>query len=241
MDDSRLHRYERRTQVPLALLALAFLGAYAWPILDPGLSPTVVRALGWAGTGLWLIFVADYAVRLGLARRRLEFVRRHWFDLPLLLLPMLRPLKFLRGVTALRFIGRAGTTFARGRVVAMISAMMAGGTAVAALALLDAERSNPDANIQDYGDALWWAMSTITTVGYGDRYPTTVEGRLVAGSLMIAGIALLGVVTASLASWFVERIGEVARAERGVEKKLEVLINEVTALRERVEELSRGR
>jgi voltage-gated potassium channel len=60
--------------------------------------------------------------------------------------------------------------------------------------------SGSHANIKTFGDALWWALSTMTTVGYGDRYPTTGEGRLVAGGLMLAGVALLGVITASLAS-----------------------------------------
>ena len=69
---------------------------------------------------------------------------------------------------------------------------------------------------------MWWTITTISTVGYGDRYPVTVEGRLVAVSLMVAGIALLGVVTASLASWFVENL---RRSEAAVERELD----EVTA------------
>jgi voltage-gated potassium channel len=65
---------------------------------------------------------------------------------------------------------------------------------------LDAERSSPDANITDFGDAIWWAVTTMTTVGYGDRYPATSAGRMVAFALMIGGIALLGTATATLAS-----------------------------------------
>src|SRR5215207_9795134 len=80
----------------------------------------------------------------------------------------------------------------------------------AALAVLDAERRNPGANITDFGEAMWWAVTTMTTVGYGDRFPTTGPGRLVATALMVAGIALLGTVTATLASWLVE---QVSRAE----------------------------
>jgi voltage-gated potassium channel len=71
---------------------------------------------------------------------------------------------------------------------------------------LDAERSSRDANISDFGDAIWWAVSTMTTVGYGDHYPVTPVGRLVAFGLMIGGIALLGTVTATLASWLVETV-----------------------------------
>jgi hypothetical protein len=77
-----------------------------------------------------------------------------------------------------------------------------------ALAVLDAERGKPGANITTFGDAIWWAMTTITTVGYGDRYRTTAIGRLAAAGLMIGGIALLGVVTATLASWLIEQVAE---------------------------------
>jgi voltage-gated potassium channel len=77
---------------------------------------------------------------------------------------------------------------------------------VASLAVLDAERDAPEASITTFGDAVWWTLTTISTVGYGDRYPVTVEGRLVAATLMVAGIALLGVVTASIAAWFVENV-----------------------------------
>jgi hypothetical protein len=87
---------------------------------------------------------------------------------------------------------------------------VAGGTSLpalcAALAVLDAERSSPDANISDFGDAIWWAVTTMTTVGYGDHYPVTAAGRLVAFGLMIGGIALLGTVTVTLACWLVETV-----------------------------------
>jgi voltage-gated potassium channel len=106
--------------------------------------------------------------------------------------------------------------------------------------MLDAERHNADANIRTYGDALWWALSTMTTVGYGDRYPTTVEGRLVAAGLMLCGVALLGVVTAALASWFVDRFGEAGRSNKEVLAALEALRAEVAGLRHQMGDDVRG-
>ena len=106
---------------------------------------------------------------------------------------------------------------------------------VAALAVLDAERDAPDASITTFGDALWWTITTISTVGYGDRYPVTVQGRVVAGALMVAGIALLGVVTASIASWFVESVRANDRETERVEAQLAEVLVELKELRARLD------
>jgi voltage-gated potassium channel len=128
-------------------------------------------------------------------------------------------------------LARKGRGFARGRVVAVVGAAVAVVGFVAALAMLDAERKNPDANIQSFGDAVWWAATTVTTVGYGDRYPTTTEGRYVAVGLMVTGIALLGVVTAALASWFVEKMSAAQEAGERTEHEVAELAAEIRALR----------
>ena len=85
------------------------------------------------------------------------------------------------------------------------------GTAVLSIGLgavtvLDVERGDSDANITTFGDALWWAATTVTTVGYGDRYPVTLEGRLIAFALMLVGISVVGVVTASVAAWLIASV-----------------------------------
>jgi voltage-gated potassium channel len=91
--------------------------------------------------------------------------------------------------------------------------------------VLDVERSRPDANITDFGDAIWWAVTTMTTVGYGDRYPVTGVGRMVAFALMVAGIALLGTVTATLASWLVETVA----AEKDQAEDLQAMVQRLEA------------
>jgi len=107
---------------------------------------------------------------------------------------------------------------------------------LAALAELDAERDAADATITTFGDALWWSLATVTTVGYGDAYPVTATGRLVAGGLMLAGIALLGVVTASLASWLVQRVSEIEEeSEAATRRDLALLRTELAALRRELE------
>jgi voltage-gated potassium channel len=75
---------------------------------------------------------------------------------------------------------------------------------IAAIQITITERSIEGSNIKTFSDGLWWAVTTVTTVGYGDRFPTTTEGRFLAVGLMIMGISLMGVITASVASWFVK-------------------------------------
>jgi voltage-gated potassium channel len=224
-------RYERITTVPLTVLGLLFLGVYAWPILQPDLSSNWRVAFGVTSMAVWGMFVLDYVARLALATERLRFVRRNWFDLLVMALPMVRPLRGIRSVIALKLLARGGSKLGRSDAVASVIGALAAGGAIAALAMLEAERQNADANIRNFGDSLWWALSTVTTVGYGDRYPTTVEGRFVAAGLMFGGIALLGVVTAALASWFVQRFGQTQEAESEILATLTELRSEVAALR----------
>ena len=122
-------------------------------------------------------------------------------------------------------LNRRAQTGLRGRVAIYV----AGGASllgfVAALAVLDVERSSPDANINDFGDAIWWAVTTMTTVGYGDHYPVTSIGRAVGFGLMLGGIALLGTVTATLASWLVESVEaekEQAESLQATVRRLEI-------------------
>jgi len=230
----RLARWERRTASPSILAAVVFLAAYAWPILQPDLPGWALQACSVTIWTVWAVFGVDLLVRLALAEHRWAFLKKNWLDVVTLLLPMLRPLRPLRAVVALNVLGHHGRVFARGRVVTYVGTAVAAVGFVAAVAVLDAERANPEANITTFGDALWWAATTVTTVGYGDRFPTTAEGRYVAVGLMLTGIALVGVVTAALASWFVERVTEVQAAERRTEQEVSDLTAEVVALRQEI-------
>lgn len=98
--------------------------------------------------------------------------------------------------------------------------------------MLDAERSSPTADIRTFPDALWWAVATVTTVGYGDYAPTTGTGRCIAVGLTVAGIALPGVVTATLASWLVQKVAEQDEANQAVtQHQVAELTEQITALR----------
>lgn len=214
----RLPAWERRTEWPLTGLALIFLGIYAFEVLDVHLTRPQHDLIDTLLTGIWVLFGLDYLVRLLLADDRRRYARTHLLDLIVLLLPMARPLRALRMITMIGMLNRRLRGGLQGRVAVYVVATTLLVGLVAALSVLEAERYAPHATITTFGDAIWWTLSTITTVGYGDLYPVTTEGRVVAGSLMVAGIALLGVITGSVATWFVTSLREAEEADEAAEE-----------------------
>lgn len=228
----RAARWESRTEGALTCAAVFFLVAYAIPIIWPGVAPVVTAGCSVVVAGTWAVFAIDYCARLCLCSDRRRFVRRNIFDLAVIALPLLRPLRLLRLVTLLSVLNRTSSRSLRGRVVTYAS----GGTLLlvvcGALAITSAERGQPASTIGNFGDGLWWAVTTLSTVGYGDTYPVTTTGRLVAVTLMLAGITLLGVVTATLASWLVERVSDANEVEQlATRREVEELTEQIRELR----------
>lgn len=210
---NRVERWERRAEIPLMTIAVVFLIAYAVPIVRPSVSDDVRFWCEVVVNVTWALFAVDYVVRLVLTDRRGQFVRRNLFDLAIIVLPLLRPLRLLRLVVLLRVLNRVGRQTMRGKVVVYAVGGAALLLLVGGLAVTEAEMAEPGSPIGDFGDGLWWAVTTMTTVGYGDVYPATTTGRFVAFALMLGGVALLGVVTATLASWLVSSVADGASAE----------------------------
>jgi voltage-gated potassium channel len=174
------------------------------------------------------VFVFEYLTKLYLVPARRSFVTHHVVDLMVIALPMFRPLRGLRLLRVFR-VARAGIVVAnavgRGRAILAhrgLQFVLLGVLLIifvgAALVLAFEARAH-GSNIHDFGDALWWAIVTATTVGYGDRYPVTAGGRGVAVVLMLVGIALIGVLTATVASYFVE--DRAARDKADLSERLE--------------------
>jgi voltage-gated potassium channel len=124
----------------------------------------------------------------------------------------MRPLRLLRLVVLIGVLQKAIGNAVRGRILIFTISGVVLLIYVASLAILQAERDQPGAKIVSFGKAVWWSINTVTTIGVGDLYPTTITGRVIAVMLMIGGITLIGVVTASLASWIVQRVSETDRA-----------------------------
>jgi voltage-gated potassium channel len=188
----------------LTVLALAFLIAFSYPaFVDPipTSTQTLLNSVQWIS---WIAFAADLIYGLSKSNNKKGYLMKHPLEVAAVLLPFLRPLRLMRVIS---FGGLALQKVAIGRQFAItvkvaISALFI--SYIAAIQITISERGIEGSNIKTFNDGLWWAVTTVTTVGYGDRFPTTTEGRLLAVLLMITGISLVGVITASVAAWFVK-------------------------------------
>lgn len=193
----------------LSVFALLILGAsVALPM-----SAETRRILDYADDGLCALFFVDFLVTLWRAEDRWRyFLRWGWIDL-LSCIPSIdylragrmarvfRVLRVLRAIRSAKVI--AALILERRANSAMLATTLMGLLLIvlASVGILQFE-DVPEANIKSAEDALWWTMTTITTVGYGDRYPVTTEGRILAAGLMVAGVGLAGIYTGFVAAWF---------------------------------------
>jgi voltage-gated potassium channel len=208
--------YAKRFDGLMLVLAGLFLFIWSYDSLDADFSPRIDVALKIARAAIWVVFGADLVIRVVIAKSSWRFILQHPLDVLAVVIPPLRPLKILTVfTTGTRMVTRAGLVKSGEAVVASAALLIW----VGAVAEFNYEHKAAGAVIKHFGDSLWWAVTTITTVGYGDFYPVTPGGRIVAAGLMFSGIALLGVVTASVAAWFVrltsaESEGKVLAVER---------------------------
>ncbi len=237
----RLEQWESRSEWALAAVAVAFLIVYSVQVLATP-PDSVNYVLNATMSALYLVYVVDYVVRLTLAPQRTRWFFRHLLDLAIVVLPFLRPLRLLRLVVLVKVLHRAGGDMIRGRVVMYTAASAVLLVYVASLAMLEAERNAAEATITNFGQAVWWSIVTVTTVGYGDENPVTVTGRVIAVLLMIGGISLIGVITATVASWIVERVSEEDSAHRAATAaQIDELRDEIRHLSKQLRTREHGR
>jgi voltage-gated potassium channel len=235
---AHLHRRIRRaTDLPMLLLSIAFIVVIVWPIASPHLNAATRTALTATDDGIWAAFALEYAALVITAPNRRRYVLSHVPDLLMVLLPMVRPLRALR-VLRLGTVAMSGAQRSRHLLISRAPLYAAGLAALAVVSAavmeLNAEQHAAGARIVNIGDAMWWAVTTMTTVGYGDFYPVTPAGKVIAAALMLTGIGLIGVITASVAAWF---IGAEHDETMSREARLEAV---VARLEQQVEALSRA-
>ena len=210
---SRLARYEARTDGPLLALSVCFIVVYSMQVAAPGLPAGIRSLVATASWVIWGVFALDLVVRVWLAERRGRYLVTHPVDVLVVLLPALRPLRVLRVFTAGQALVTRGGRISLLRSTRAIAVAAGVLVLIAALAALDAEREAEGTHITTLADSLWWAATTVTTVGYGDTFPVTGTGRMVAVALMLVGISLVGVITATVAAWFIAQTRDAAEVE----------------------------
>lgn len=234
----------RRLEWPMAILALAVIPAL---ILDDGTATPrthlIASLINWV---VWLAFCGEFALRLSAATDRAVFVRQSWFDLFIILVSppfgvpeamqgvrAVRALRLFRLVRALAMLSigiKTSRRALRHRKFHYVLAITLGVMLLGATGLYVVE-SGQNETVGSFWDALWWAISTTTTVGYGDIFPITLEGRLIAVFLMLTGIGVIGVFTATIASMFMiedeeDEFNGLHRRLDSMESKLDELLRE---------------
>lgn len=199
-------------------LLIIFLSLYVLAALVAStvfkLTPEVTKLLNIIDDIICVFFLFEFVYRFIAAESKLAFMKWGWIDL----VSSIPTFSYLRGGRALRLIrllrilrafrstkhlvshvfkNRVQGTFTSLGIIAVLMLIFS------SLAILQVEDS-PNSNIKTAEDAIWWSYTTITTVGYGDKYPVTTEGRIIAGLLMTVGVGLFGTFTGLLASWFVK-------------------------------------
>ena len=225
-------------QFAILVLSVLSLGAIAADSLLT-LPTEISRLLQWVDLLACAAFFVDFVIRFRAAESKFAFMKWGWIDL-LASVPniealrigrfvrLLRVLRLLRGVRSLRRL--VAMLFGRGQQggVASVGMIMFLLIVLSSVGVLWFERVE-GANIRTADDAIWWSVTTVTTVGYGDRYPVTPGGRLIASALMVAGVGLFGALSGIVASLF---LGQ--RAEQ------DAMLTEIKAMRAELERMRVG-
>jgi voltage-gated potassium channel len=229
MDEKTWRQY---TGPVLLIASIAFLLAYSWRVVTDADGIVVVIA-NVVIVVTWILFIVDYLVRFFLAERKWKWFRTHLGDLAITILPVLRLVRLGRVFTRLPGMRRTKAAALRTRILVYGIAAAAILILIASLQVLDVERNAPHATIVSFGDAIWWACVTATTTGFGDFTPVTVVGRVVGVILMFGGVALAGIITATLASWVFERgaTAEDEEVDAATKADVHALRDEIAALR----------
>lgn len=179
------------------------------------LDEETIRVMNMIDFGICLIFLFDFVIRFNKAESKLQFMKWGWIDLissiPMIsflrvgrtfriirIIRLLRAMRSVKNISKFVFKNRAKGTLT---LVSTLTLLL---VITSSISILQFE-TDVNSNIKTAEDALWWSYTTVTTVGYGDKFPVTTEGRLIAIVLMTAGVGLFGTFTAYIATLFIEK------------------------------------
>ena len=216
-----IETYKKVTYWPMNFFAICFLYVYCAVNFHFEVAEKAPFLFSIADTVIWMVFILDFLLMLILTEQKRAFFKSHLPNLLVVLVPFLRVLRV--SLLILFLVNVLGNI--KNRILVSIPIYTSLATTlfviIGAASVYDAEYTAEGANIKTREDALWWAVVTIFTVGYGDRFPVTSEGRLYGVGLMACGIAVVGTVTASFAGWLITQIREVENENKIILQKLD--------------------
>jgi voltage-gated potassium channel len=230
----RIATWRRWTDLPLLVLAVGSLPLLLLELVSGRLTQSDRNFVFGVNVAVFIAFAISYGVEIFLSESRVKYAKSEWLSLLIViaqllaLLPAMGFFGVLRGaralriiVTLLRVVGIGVASRTKGRELlkkraASMAFGLAGFTLVtSAVAFTLAEDVGESGRIHSFFDALWWSAATITTVGYGDIYPVTAAGRIIAVFTMVIGVSTLAVVTARIAQFLIQNDSE---SERQIER-----------------------
>ena len=225
-------KVDRVAEIPMLVLAIVMIPLLLIPLVMK-LSATLDYALFALNWFIWAAFAIELVVKTYLAPNRREYLVKHWYDVVIVVVPFLRPLRIL--AVAMRLGSSWGRVFGRtGLAYALVITLVAILAIAAAVTLLEQGQAQSDTKIDGFGTALWWAIVTVTTVGYGDVAPVTLGGRALGVALMVVGIGIFGMFTASVAARFVESDHDADPGVATIGEELRALRLQIAALEQRL-------
>lgn len=214
---TRVQRYRLVAEIeamldgPATYLAVVFAVVLASEIILDAQDMAVPPVLTWIQLAIWGVFIVHFLLGITISPDRIRYVRRNWLTALSLVIPFLRAFRALRAVRLLRATNSVRVAAGFNRIARSLrgvlawtragyaAALAATAALLGSAALLMFEAEAPGSRITDYGEALWWAAATLTTVGAASE-PVTIGGRIVALILMFGGLVLLGYVAGVLAA-----------------------------------------
>jgi voltage-gated potassium channel len=244
-----LQQWEDWSETPMLVLSFAWLGLFIVELVW-GLTP-ILEAIG---TTIWIAFILDFIIKFILAPRKFSYIKHHWLIVLSLMIPALRifrimrviqPLQSIHGIRGFQLLRITigtnrgmrlfGASFQR-RGFSYVAGLTVIVTLIGSAGMYAFECEVPNGIITDYGIALWWTAMVMTTIG-SDYFPKTAEGRILCFFLALYAVVVFGYLTATLATFFIDRDAESDDAELAGAKSIKALQSEITGLRTDIQAL----
>jgi len=246
MEKSSYQKAEQFFQVPVMVSVLMLIPVLVIEYTQQNLNSLAIY-LNW---GIWLVFLLEYTVLLYFVEDKIDFIKTHKLELFIIIFSFpivpeglassgfLRFARLPRLLNSLRFfrlaalLGRFGTTVKS--IFNSKGLRFIVYTTIGLVLFFGFLFYISEPHVEKYSDGLWWALVTITTVGYGDITPISTLGRIIAGALMVMGIGFIATITAAVSSFFISSFNDNQVTINDLGEKLDKIEKELNILKKEI-------